>query len=107
MEFIIVWIYVCKEMNLLLVFLIGMYGEVIAAHSSLDGYVAHWFGLNQSKYQWALDDYYESKGGVVSFFVLYTSLFVCLVGLLMENIIIGSCYSRLYIEFSNGFIFLK
>lgn len=37
-----------------------------AAHSSLDEYVAHWFGLNQSKYQWALDDYYESKG-VVSF----------------------------------------
>lgn len=32
------------------------------AHSSLDEYVAHWFGLNQSKYQWALDDYYESKG---------------------------------------------
>ncbi|KAJ0725235.1 hypothetical protein HanPI659440_Chr12g0456461 [Helianthus annuus] len=31
-------------------------------HSSLDEYVAHWFGLNQSKYQWALDDYYESKG---------------------------------------------
>ncbi|PWA37399.1 hypothetical protein CTI12_AA590940 [Artemisia annua] len=32
------------------------------AHSSLDEYVAHWFGLNQSKYQWALDDYYESQG---------------------------------------------
>ncbi|KAL1813927.1 hypothetical protein ACET3Z_023992 [Daucus carota] len=38
--------------------------KVQHAHSSLDGYVAHWFGLNQSKYQWALDDYYESKGGV-------------------------------------------
>ncbi|XP_021989600.1 uncharacterized protein LOC110886146 isoform X2 [Helianthus annuus] len=36
--------------------------KVQKAHSSLDEYVAHWFGLNQSKYQWALDDYYESKG---------------------------------------------
>ncbi|XP_047311750.1 pollen-specific leucine-rich repeat extensin-like protein 1 [Impatiens glandulifera] len=36
--------------------------KVQNAHSSLDEYVAHWFGLNQSKYQWALDDYYESKG---------------------------------------------
>jgi hypothetical protein len=33
-----------------------------AAHSSLDDHLARWFGLNQSKYQWALDDYYESKG---------------------------------------------
>ncbi|KAL8151902.1 hypothetical protein V2J09_021710 [Rumex salicifolius] len=31
------------------------------AHSSLDEYVANWLGLNQSKYQWALDDYYEAK----------------------------------------------
>ncbi|KAL6977786.1 hypothetical protein U1Q18_026572 [Sarracenia purpurea var. burkii] len=36
--------------------------KVQNAHSSLDDYVAHWFGLNQSKYQWALDDYYENKG---------------------------------------------
>ncbi|KAL7598406.1 uncharacterized protein LOC111913869 [Lactuca sativa] len=36
--------------------------KVQNAHSSLDEHVAHWFGLNQSKYQWALDDYYESKG---------------------------------------------
>ncbi|MBA0553773.1 hypothetical protein Golob_012922 [Gossypium lobatum] len=34
----------------------------ILAHSSLDDHLARWFGLNQSKYQWALDDYYESKG---------------------------------------------
>ena len=34
------------------------------AHSSLDDHLARWFGLNQSKYQWALDDYYESKGMV-------------------------------------------
>lgn len=31
------------------------------AHASLDEQVAYWFGLNQSKYQWALDDYYETK----------------------------------------------
>ncbi|XXG64460.1 hypothetical protein AAC387_Pa05g2410 [Persea americana] len=30
-------------------------------HSSLDEYLADWFGLNQSKYQWALNDYYESN----------------------------------------------
>ncbi|KAL8235082.1 hypothetical protein R6Q59_021182 [Mikania micrantha] len=44
----------------------GFFWDAVArvqnAHSSLDEYVAHWFGLNQSKYQWALDDYYESKG---------------------------------------------
>ncbi|KAL8482115.1 hypothetical protein ACS0TY_028320 [Phlomoides rotata] len=28
------------------------------AHSCLDMHMAHWFGLNQSKYQWALDNYY-------------------------------------------------
>lgn len=32
-----------------------------AVHSSLDDYLAHWFGLNQSKYQWALDEYYENE----------------------------------------------
>ncbi|MCL7032644.1 hypothetical protein MKW94_028024 [Papaver nudicaule] len=36
--------------------------KVQDAHSSLDEYLAHWFGLNHSKYQWALDDYYESQG---------------------------------------------
>ncbi|GFP97443.1 hypothetical protein PHJA_001888400 [Phtheirospermum japonicum] len=35
--------------------------KVQNAHSSLDEHVAHWFGLNQSKYQWALDDYYENN----------------------------------------------
>ncbi|KAG8651795.1 hypothetical protein MANES_06G022800v8 [Manihot esculenta] len=35
--------------------------KVQNAHSSLDEHLARWFGLNQSKYQWALDDYYESK----------------------------------------------
>ncbi|RYR30260.1 hypothetical protein Ahy_B01g055067 isoform C [Arachis hypogaea] len=38
--------------------------KVQTAHSSLDDHLARWFGLNQSKYQWALDDYYESKGMV-------------------------------------------
>ena len=36
----------------------------LAAHSSLDEYLADWFGLNQSKYQWALDDYYRGKSVV-------------------------------------------
>ncbi|XP_073226832.1 uncharacterized protein [Cicer arietinum] len=36
--------------------------KVQTAHSSLDDHLARWFGLNQSKYQWALDDYYETKG---------------------------------------------
>ncbi|KAL9270893.1 U4/U6.U5 small nuclear ribonucleoprotein 27 kDa protein-like protein [Drosera capensis] len=31
-------------------------------HSRVDEYVANWLGLNQSKYQWALDDFYEAKG---------------------------------------------
>ncbi|KAK1417114.1 hypothetical protein QVD17_26236 [Tagetes erecta] len=73
------------------------------AHSSLDEYVAHWFGLNQSKYQWALDDYYESNGSdkvdtqdgvwlrkntfIMSFeHVIYVSLLGSCVGL------IGSIY---------------
>nr|GEV56158.1 hypothetical protein [Tanacetum cinerariifolium] len=44
----------------------GFFWDALAkvqnAHSNLDDYVARWFGLNQSKYQWALDDYYEKKG---------------------------------------------
>ncbi|KAG5382516.1 hypothetical protein IGI04_033991 [Brassica rapa subsp. trilocularis] len=32
------------------------------AHSSVDDHLVRWFGLNQSKYQWALDEYYEGKG---------------------------------------------
>jgi len=43
---------------------------LFTAHSSLDDHVARWFGLNQSKYQWALDDYYESKGMVSNLLVL-------------------------------------
>uniref|UniRef100_A0ACD5UPG1 Uncharacterized protein n=1 Tax=Avena sativa TaxID=4498 RepID=A0ACD5UPG1_AVESA len=36
--------------------------RVQEAHESLDGYISNWFGLDQSKYQWALNDYYESTG---------------------------------------------
>lgn len=43
----------------------GLFWDAVAkvqnAHSSLDEYLADWFGLNQSKYQWALDDYYRGK----------------------------------------------
>ncbi|KAK4797651.1 hypothetical protein SAY86_029977 [Trapa natans] len=35
--------------------------KVQNAHSSLDDHLARWFGLNLSKYQWALDDYYNNK----------------------------------------------
>ncbi|XP_042429417.1 proline-rich receptor-like protein kinase PERK10 [Zingiber officinale] len=31
-------------------------------HSNLDECLADWFGLNQSKYQWALNDYYDYTG---------------------------------------------
>ncbi|XP_021724948.1 uncharacterized protein LOC110692261 [Chenopodium quinoa] len=31
-------------------------------HASVDEYVANWLGLDQSRYQWALNDYYEFKG---------------------------------------------
>ncbi|KAL9685066.1 hypothetical protein QQ045_022512 [Rhodiola kirilowii] len=45
---------------------IGMFWNAVArvqlAHSSVDDHLSRWFGLDQSKYQWALDDYYRSKG---------------------------------------------
>ncbi|CAM8930981.1 unnamed protein product [Rhodiola kirilowii] len=45
---------------------IGMFWNAVArvqlAHSSVDDHLSRWFGLDQSKYQWALDDYYQSKG---------------------------------------------
>ncbi|CAI9098458.1 OLC1v1035107C3 [Oldenlandia corymbosa var. corymbosa] len=51
----------------------GFFWDAVAkvqnAHANLDEQVAYWFGLNQSKYQWALDDYYENKAAVsVSFY---------------------------------------
>ncbi|URE33892.1 wiskott-Aldrich syndrome protein family member 2 [Musa troglodytarum] len=42
--------------------------KVQNAHSSLDEYLADWFGLNQSRYQWALNDYYESSEKVAVLF---------------------------------------
>ncbi|KAJ3696482.1 hypothetical protein LUZ61_000187 [Rhynchospora tenuis] len=43
----------------------GFFWDAVArvqeAHSSLDEYLANWFGLDQSKYQWALNDYYETS----------------------------------------------
>ncbi|KAF8400277.1 hypothetical protein HHK36_013574 [Tetracentron sinense] len=45
---------------------LGFFWNAVAkvqnAHSSLDECLADWLGLNHSKYQWALDDYYENKG---------------------------------------------
>ncbi|CAH2051284.1 unnamed protein product [Thlaspi arvense] len=38
--------------------------KVQNAHSSVDDHLVRWFGLNQSKYQWALDEYYDGKGSV-------------------------------------------
>ncbi|KAJ6795888.1 extensin [Iris pallida] len=44
----------------------GFFWDAVAkvqdVHSSLDEYLADWLGLNQSRYQWALNDYYESNG---------------------------------------------
>ncbi|CAM0945083.1 unnamed protein product [Alopecurus aequalis] len=49
----------------------GFFWDAVArvqeAHASLDEYVANWFGLDQSKYQWALNDYYESTGKEVEY----------------------------------------
>ncbi|XP_010526349.1 PREDICTED: uncharacterized protein LOC104803943 isoform X1 [Tarenaya hassleriana] len=36
--------------------------KVQNAHSRVDDHLVRWFGLDQSKYQWALDEYYETKG---------------------------------------------
>ncbi|KAL6638919.1 hypothetical protein ACP70R_023555 [Stipagrostis hirtigluma subsp. patula] len=36
--------------------------RVQQAHASLDEYISSWLGLDQSKYQWALDNYYECAG---------------------------------------------
>ncbi|CAA7407388.1 unnamed protein product [Spirodela intermedia] len=47
---------------------LGFFWDAVAkvqdAHSSLDSFLADWFGLNQSKYQWALNDFYQKKGMV-------------------------------------------
>jgi len=44
----------------------GFFWDAVAkvqdAHASLDQYLADWLGLDQSRYQWALNDYYENNG---------------------------------------------
>ncbi|KAK8967766.1 hypothetical protein KSP40_PGU005635 [Platanthera guangdongensis] len=47
-------------------FLWDAVAKVQNAHSSLDEYLAEWLGLNQSRYQWAVDDYFENTGSVQS-----------------------------------------
>lgn len=60
----------------------GLLFACFAAHSSLDDHLARWFGLNQSKYQWALDDYYESKGSVsISLLVFLAFRFTFMLGM--------------------------
>lgn len=51
------------------------YNLFISAHANLDEHVAHWFGLNQSKYQWALEDYYENNEKVIVLFNILVSFF--------------------------------
>ncbi|KAH7544676.1 hypothetical protein FEM48_Zijuj01G0011000 [Ziziphus jujuba var. spinosa] len=65
--------------------------KVQNAHSSLDDHLVCWFGLNQPKYQWALDDCYESKGLVsilglsfdtaCLFHILAIGIVICVVGM--------------------------
>lgn len=46
----------------------GFFWDAVAkvqdAHSSLDQYLSDWLGLDQSRYQWALNDYYENDGSL-------------------------------------------
>eukprot|EP00252_Welwitschia_mirabilis_P001313 TRINITY_DN11197_c0_g2_i1.p1 TRINITY_DN11197_c0_g2~~TRINITY_DN11197_c0_g2_i1.p1 ORF type:complete len:232 (-),score=42.16 TRINITY_DN11197_c0_g2_i1:484-1179(-) len=35
--------------------------KIQSVHSAVDEYLAEWFGLNQSKYQWYVDEYLEIK----------------------------------------------
>ncbi|KAG9130035.1 hypothetical protein Leryth_012801 [Lithospermum erythrorhizon] len=50
------------------------------AHANLDEKISYWFGLDQSKYQWALDEYYESKGTVSTIpRPLYRKSYNCLI----------------------------
>jgi hypothetical protein len=40
---------------------------LVIADASLDEYEENWFGLDQCKYQWALNDDYEAIGKVSDF----------------------------------------
>lgn len=68
------------------------------AHASLDEQVAYWFGLNQSKYQWALDDYYETKNIVSLKFLSYIYFSDFLFGVMFECIVTTSCHSYFLIK---------
>lgn len=61
--------------------LFGLFSNAVSkvqtVHSDLDERLARWLGLNQSKYQWALDDYYENNG-VVSFLPTFKFFMVAL-----------------------------
>lgn len=57
-------IYVIWSLNQLVKIIILVFNHFAIAHSSVDDHLVRWFGLNQSKYQWALDEYYEGKGSV-------------------------------------------
>jgi len=46
----------------LLAFFWDAVAHVQKAHSRLDKHISRWFGLDQSKYQWALNDYFERTG---------------------------------------------
>lgn len=46
----------------LLAFFWDAVARVQEAHASLDEHISRWFGLDQSKYQCALNDYYERTG---------------------------------------------
>ncbi|KAK8967588.1 hypothetical protein KSP40_PGU000505 [Platanthera guangdongensis] len=48
----------------------NLWVDVVAAHSSLDEYLPEWLGLDQSRYQWAVDDYFENTGLVNEFFLM-------------------------------------
>ncbi|XP_074578283.1 uncharacterized protein LOC141834810 [Curcuma longa] len=58
---------------------LGFFWDAVAkvqnAHSSLDEHLANWFGLDQSRYQWALNDYFESSGKVIVLFSFHLSSF--------------------------------
>ncbi|CAN1129357.1 hypothetical protein LINPERPRIM_LOCUS17390, partial [Linum perenne] len=43
-------------------FLRAAVSKATRVNSSLDDHLARWFGLNQSKYQWEVDDYFEING---------------------------------------------
>ncbi|KAJ3676883.1 hypothetical protein LUZ60_002607 [Juncus effusus] len=42
-------------------FFLSAVSKLEDVHSRLDSYLADWFRLNDSKYQWALNDYYENN----------------------------------------------